>query len=52
MTKNNKEDKELFKNLLKEVLESPLDVLPEQRLANEVAKRKAKVLLRMVDELF
>ena len=46
------QDKELFKNLLKEVLESPLDVLPEQRLANEVAKRKAKVLLRMVDELF
>ena len=46
------QDKELFESLLKEVLESPLNVLPEQRLANEVAKRKAKDLLGTVDELF
>lgn len=46
------QDKELFENLLKEIIESPADALPEQRLANEVAKQKARNLLEMVDELF
>ena len=46
------QDKKLFEKLLKEVLESPLNALPKQRLANGVAKRKARDLLGMIDELF
>ncbi|MBJ79671.1 MAG: TRAP transporter TatT component family protein [Nitrospinaceae bacterium] len=46
------QDKELFERLLKEILESHSNALPEQRLANEVAKQKARNLLDMADELF
>jgi len=46
------QDKKLFMDQLNAVIESSGNVLPEQRLANEVAKLKAKRLLRMVDELF
>ena len=46
------QDRELFKKLLNEVLEAPTDILPEQRLANAVAKRKAQTLLETADELF
>lgn len=45
-------DEELFKRLLTEVLDAPADALPEARLANEVAKRKAKALLEKTDDLF
>ncbi|MFA5140560.1 MAG: TRAP transporter TatT component family protein [Elusimicrobiota bacterium] len=45
-------DEALFRNLLKSVLEAPADALPEARLANEVAKLKAKKLLEKTDDLF
>ncbi len=46
------QDKELFEKLLKGVLEAPADILPSQRLANEVAKSKAKRLLAQAEDLF
>jgi len=46
------QDKKLFVEQLEAVLKSPGNILPEQRLANEVAKLKAKRLLEMADELF
>ena len=46
------QDKKLFVEQLDAVIKSPGNILPEQRLANEVAKLKAKRLLEMVDELF
>ena len=46
------QNRKLFERLLKTVLETPADVLPEQRLANEVAKLKAQKLLEAADDLF
>lgn len=46
------QDKTLFENLLKQVLDSPPDILPAQRLANEIAKIKAKKLLQDINEYF
>jgi hypothetical protein len=46
------QDRELFRQQLTEILEAPDDLLPEQRLANEIAKRKAKALLAQEDDLF
>lgn len=46
------QDRELFERLLKTVLETPLDVLPERGLANKVAKIKAQRLLDEADDLF
>lgn len=46
------QDKKLFLEQLDAVIKSSGNILPEQRLANEVAKLKAKRLLDMVDELF
>jgi len=46
------QDRNLFKTQLGKVLEASVDVLPEQRLANQIAKRKAAVLLGGIDELF
>ena len=46
------QDKKLFVEQLDAVIKSSGNILPEQRLANEVAKLKAKRLLKMVDELF
>lgn len=46
------QDKELFLKSLRTVEETPLDVLPEQRLVNAIAKRKAKKLAEKVDDLF
>ncbi len=46
------QDRKLFERLLKTVLQTPADVLPEQRLANEVAKLKAQNLLEAADDLF
>ena len=46
------QDKELFLKLLQTVEETPLDVLPEQRLINAIAKRKAKKLEENIDDLF
>ena len=46
------QDKKLFDRQLQEVMQAPADIFPEQRLANEVAKLKARRLLEMSDELF
>lgn len=46
------QDKELFEKLLKEVIGKPADILPSQRLANEVAKAHAKRLLERTEDLF
>ncbi len=46
------QEKFLFKQLLDKVVNSPPDILPSQRLANEIAKRKARVLLQNIDEYF
>jgi hypothetical protein len=46
------QDQELFETLLKKVDDASIDVLPEARLSNAVAKRKAKLLRDHVHELF
>lgn len=46
------QDQKLFEIQLKKVLETSEDIFPEQRLANQVAKQKAKTLLEKIDELF
>jgi hypothetical protein len=46
------QDKELFLSLLKSVEDAPIDILPEQRLVNAIAKRKAKALAARADDLF
>ncbi len=46
------QDRALFHRLLQEILAAPADILPEQRLANQIAKRKARALLKKEDTLF
>lgn len=46
------QDKELFQKLITTIEETPLDSLPEQRLVNAIAKRKAKKLAEKIDDLF
>ena len=46
------QDDVLFKRLLNETLDAPGDVLPEQRLVNEIAKVKAAALLDDMDSYF
>jgi hypothetical protein len=46
-----KRDRELYLSLLREVLEAG-DTLPEARLANRIAKRRAARYIRQVDEIF
>jgi len=46
------QDRDLFKKLLSAVLDAPVDILPEQQLANAVAKQKAQKLLESADDLF
>lgn len=46
------QDRELFNQLLSTVEETSLDVLPEQKLVNAIAKRKAKKLAERADDLF
>ena len=45
-------DEELFDKLLDEIEAAPLDLLPEQGLANALAKEKAKVLGQLKEEIF
>lgn len=45
-------DQQLFESLLKQIEEAPLDILPEARLANVIAKQKARRLLARESELF
>jgi len=46
------QDRELFESQLQAVLQAPPNLFPEQRLANEVARKKATQLLDQIDELF
>jgi hypothetical protein len=46
------QDRELFKQLLTKVLESPPGRLPESRLTDEAAKLKAGRLLEKIDDYF
>ena len=46
------QDRELFESQLQAVLQAPPNLFPEQRLANEVARKKAAQLLGQIDELF
>jgi hypothetical protein len=46
------QNRELFSTLLREVKEASLDILPEQRLANAIAKKKAEKLLTRISDLF
>jgi len=45
-------DRPLFEKTLKEVLATPGSVWPEQRLANELARRRAARYLAQADDLF
>ena len=45
-------DRDLFEKTLKEVLATPANVWPEQRLANELARRRAARYLKMAEDLF
>ncbi len=45
-------DQDLFTSLLKQIEETSIDVLPEARLANVIAKKKAQKLLAQAEELF
>lgn len=46
------QNKDLFLNSLHTVDTASIDILPEQRLVNAIAKRKAKQLEEKVDDLF
>lgn len=46
------QDEELYKKLLTEVAEAPAGALPDSRLIDEVAKKKAKALMERTDEFF
>jgi len=46
------QDRDLFVGTLQEVLDAPGNLLPEQNLANEIAKTKAAELLEQVDDQF
>ncbi len=46
------ENRELFEKTLKAVLATPADVFPEQRLANELAKKRAARYLARIEDLF
>jgi hypothetical protein len=46
------QDRELFESLLKNVENASLNDLPEARFANAVAKKKARLLLSRIDDLF
>ena len=46
------QDEALFEDLLMTVEKTPLEVLPEYKLANAVAKEKAKLLIARKSDLF
>jgi hypothetical protein len=46
------QDKELFRKTLLEVLATPPNIWPENRLANEVAHRRARRYLKLEKEIF
>jgi tetratricopeptide (TPR) repeat protein len=46
------QDQPLFESLLKQIEEASPDILPEARLANVIAKKKARTLMAQSNELF
>jgi hypothetical protein len=46
------QDRELFTQLLTKVLESPAGVLPDARLTDEAAKKKAAMYMEKIDDYF
>ncbi len=46
------QNKQLFESLLKKVIDAPVKILPDQNLANEIAKEKAKELLKHESDYF
>ena len=46
------QDPDEFESKLREVLEAPEDTLPEYRLLNLIAKRRAATLIEETDDLF
>ncbi|MFQ5883036.1 MAG: TRAP transporter TatT component family protein [Candidatus Methylomirabilales bacterium] len=46
------QDRALFETQLRLILDAPEDLAPEQRLLNEIAKARARLLLKRIDELF
>lgn len=46
------QDQELFESVLREVQDTPIDVLPEARLPNAIAKQKSQNLYLQKNELF
>jgi len=46
------QDQEKFRSLLETVISAPEGLLPEQGLSNQIAKEKAKNLLKKIDDLF
>jgi len=45
-------DEECFTEVVREVLDAPADIEPGYRLLNEVARRKARILMEMKDDWF
>jgi tetratricopeptide (TPR) repeat protein len=46
------QDRDLFVKTLEAIIETPTDYYPERNFANEIAKRKAQMLLKDVDDYF
>jgi hypothetical protein len=46
------QNKDLFESLLNKVIDAPENLLPDQNLANEIAKMKAKELLKHENDYF
>jgi len=46
------QDRPLFEKMLKEVIDTPANVLPAYRLANEIAKKRARRYLSRVEDYF
>jgi hypothetical protein len=46
------QDKDLFINLLNKVIDTPLDILPQQTLSNMIAKQKAQKLIENIENYF
>jgi hypothetical protein len=46
------QDKEMFRDQLVQVLQTDPAIWPEQRLANEIAHRRAKRYLKLEKEFF
>ena len=45
-------DEELYRSTLQRILDAPSDILSDQMLANEIAKRKARILIDRVEDYF